>query len=57
MGGAPAGDCALHVLGQRGHPEVDGPHELVEDQRPLQLDQRQVTVFRAGVILVMNDDL
>lgn len=57
MGGAPAGDGALHVLGQRGHPEVNGPNKLVEYQRALELQQSQVAIFSASVVLVMSDDL
>lgn len=55
-GGPPAGDGAHAEGGQRTRPDVNGSDQVIEKQRLLELQQGQVVLFGASVVVVMVDD-
>lgn len=55
-GGPPAGD-GTHAEGRQGtRPDVNGSDQVIEKQWLLELQQGQVILFGASVVVVMVDD-
>uniref|UniRef100_A0A3B4AU98 Link domain-containing protein n=1 Tax=Periophthalmus magnuspinnatus TaxID=409849 RepID=A0A3B4AU98_9GOBI len=54
--GAPACGSAFSEQGQRGHPDVDGSHKVIEDEWLFQLQQGNVILFSLSAVILMNED-